>query len=96
MNCENVRDELVAYIDGEPSPTQTGAITGHLAKCPGCHAESEKLRKVVEWTREAEPIQPTQDWWERLQERIHTFQSNSLGGRWNDVADNSTIDIFPK
>ena len=85
MKCENVRGELVAYIDGEPSLAQTCAITGHLASCPGCRAESEQLREIVERTREAEPVQPPQDWWEKLRVRIHTFQTKSSTGRRDGV-----------
>jgi len=36
MRCEDLRDKLIAYVDGELSETQTEACDGHLAACDAC------------------------------------------------------------
>jgi len=75
MKCNDVHKELVAYIDDELPPMGMRAIEEHLARCPECTAEGKKLRETLARTRQVESIQPAQDWWEKLQERVHTFES---------------------
>ncbi len=36
MRCEDLRDKLSAYLDGELPGNETGACDGHLAKCETC------------------------------------------------------------
>ena len=43
MKCTDVREELVAYIDGEFSSTGKHTIEVHLAGCKECAAEHDKL-----------------------------------------------------
>ena len=71
MECNNVREELVAYIDGELSSTEINTIEAHLANCKECAAEHNKLTTTIESTRKVGNIQPAQDWWETLQERLY-------------------------
>ncbi|RKU06583.1 hypothetical protein C6502_20305 [Candidatus Poribacteria bacterium] len=71
MECNNVRKELVAYIDGELSSTEINTIEAHLADCKECAAEHNKLTTTIESTRKVGNIQPAQDWWETLQERLY-------------------------
>ena len=75
MKCHDVQEELIAYIDGELSPMGRHAIEAHLTECHDCTVKYEELRKTVDWTHQVKPIQPTQDWWEQLQERLHASQS---------------------
>ena len=71
MECNNVREELVAYIDGELSSMEVRTIEAHLADCKECAAEHNKLTTTIESTRKVGNIQPAQDWWETLQERLY-------------------------
>ena len=70
MKCNNIREELVAYIDGELSLMEVRTIEAHLADCKECAAERDKLRATIESTHKVGDIQPAQNWWERLQERL--------------------------
>lgn len=36
MNCENVRERLTAYLDGELDVLAHAALDGHLRDCPSC------------------------------------------------------------
>ena len=71
MKCNDVREELVAYIDGELFSMGMRTIEAHLAECPECTAEWEALKKATECTHQMESIQPSPNWWEQLQERLH-------------------------
>ena len=46
MNCERTRDNLVAYLDGEPTAEQRAEIEAHIQLCPQCAAELQRLRAV--------------------------------------------------
>ena len=36
MRCEDLRDKLIAYVDGELPETETEACDGHIAACDSC------------------------------------------------------------
>ncbi len=44
MNCENVRDLLNAYIDGEMSDVEARRIADHIKNCADCAREERLLR----------------------------------------------------
>jgi hypothetical protein len=46
MNCEEVRDLLVAYLDDEVTPSEQRLLRDHLAGCPDCQSEMAALRKA--------------------------------------------------
>ena len=76
MECNNVREELVAYIDDELSSMGKHTIEAHLADCKECAAERDKLKATIESTRKVEVLQPAQNWWETLQERLYAPDSD--------------------
>jgi anti-sigma factor RsiW len=39
MRCDKVRDQLVAYLDGELSAEEREIVDTHLANCPACRDE---------------------------------------------------------
>ncbi len=75
MKCNDVREELIAYIDGELSSMGMRAIEAHLAGCPECTTEWEGLRKMTEWIHQMESIPPSPDWWEKLEARLHQLNA---------------------
>ena len=76
MKCNNVREELVAYIDGELSSMEVQTIEAHLADCKQCAAEHNKLTTTIESTHKVGDIQPAQNWWETLQKRLYAPDSD--------------------
>src|SRR5579862_4571377 len=53
MNCDLVRTELIAYLQGELPAAQKTALEEHLAGCPDCRVQLEEARRLLEWTRAA-------------------------------------------
>ena len=76
MECNNVREELVAYIDDELSSMGKHTIETHLADCKECAAERDRLKATIESTHRVETLQPAQNWWETLQERLYVPDSD--------------------
>ena len=76
MECDDVREELVAYIDNELSSMGKHTIEAHLAGCKECTAERDKLKATIESTHKVETLQPAQNWWETLQERLYAPDSD--------------------
>ena len=76
MKCNDVCEELVAYIDGELSSMEVRTIEAHLADCKECAAEHDKLTTTIESTHKVGDIQPAQNWWETLRERLYAPDSD--------------------
>ena len=46
-NCEIVRDLLPLYAEQIASPASTALVEEHLAECPACRAELQRMEKPV-------------------------------------------------
>ncbi|MHB1001059.1 MAG: ATPase, T2SS/T4P/T4SS family [Armatimonadota bacterium] len=53
MKCEEIRDELIAYIKGELSDDSRSDIDEHLVRCLGCRRELEMSQKLLAQTQSA-------------------------------------------
>ena len=51
MKCDDVRDLLDEYVDGELAPADRASVEEHLAGCEACRTECEELRKTAELVR---------------------------------------------
>ena len=51
MKCENVQEELSAYLDGELEPGEAAALEKHLEGCAACRGELDSLRATVSLVR---------------------------------------------
>lgn len=47
MNCEQIRENLAAFIDGELDESQVSDIQSHLEGCAQCREELEALRRTA-------------------------------------------------
>ena len=47
MRCEDVKENLSAYIDNELEKAELSAIGGHINQCNGCGKEEKELRALV-------------------------------------------------
>ena len=45
--CSRVRDDLTAWIDGALAPAATVRVEHHLARCPQCTQETQRLRQSI-------------------------------------------------
>jgi anti-sigma factor RsiW len=46
MDCEKIRVDIGAYLDGELSDSERSAVETHIASCGGCAKELEELRTL--------------------------------------------------
>jgi len=50
--CQIVsEEELVAYADGDLSPSEDGRIAKHIANCPNCRSMAEALQRSLQVTQ---------------------------------------------
>ncbi len=56
MKCEEIRDELIAYLKGELSAEFGKEVDEHLARCHGCQRELETARRVLADTQAADEV----------------------------------------
>lgn len=61
MRCEQIRDLLSSYIDGETTIEETIEIKEHLSECIECKKELEELKTVLSLFNTLEPIEPPED-----------------------------------
>jgi len=53
MKCEEVRDEMIAYLKSELDEERKKEIDEHLARCQGCRRELEMSQRVLHQTQAA-------------------------------------------
>ena len=66
---------IQAFLDGELSPRETAAVTGHTATCHNCaqllaEAEEENVLAFSALDRELDTLVPTQRLWTRISDSI--------------------------
>ena len=49
--CDEIREELVSFAEGEMSPDRSRQVAAHLAGCAACTREAERLAEVLSRTR---------------------------------------------
>ena len=46
MNCQEIRNRLDAYVDGELPAGEAEKVNRHLEACPACRHQAEVLRQI--------------------------------------------------
>jgi anti-sigma factor RsiW len=46
-DCQDMRTQLSAYVDGELTPAQRAEVDAHLASCPDCQQEVAELKTLA-------------------------------------------------
>ncbi len=65
-DCEDVRESLVLYAEGELSAEQNRSIQEHLARCVSCRQEDAGIRQVRSWLLDPDLFLPQEYPWESL------------------------------
>src|SRR5689334_456129 len=75
MNCGQVQSLLVAYVDGEVTPSERTLIQAHLSNCTVCRQEltllftaRSRVRSMLQ--RQAVHAVPSRDAWNRLDAKL--------------------------
>jgi hypothetical protein len=79
MNCEQVQTSLVAYLDGEVTPSERTLIQAHLSYCTVCQQElsllstaRSRVRSMLQ--RRAVHAVPSAEAWNRLEAKLPKVQ----------------------
>lgn len=66
MRCDETRELLSPYLDGELTPPQRMAVDAHLARCADCASELSDYQSLSDFAaRMVDPLPPA-DLWERI------------------------------
>ena len=66
MRCEETRDLLSPYLDGELTPRQRMGIDAHLVECADCTAELNDWNSISDLTAKLVDPVPPADLWKRI------------------------------
>ncbi|GMU20794.1 MAG: hypothetical protein AMXMBFR13_08900 [Phycisphaerae bacterium] len=73
MNCENIKDRLGAYLDGELAPHDMAAVEDHVASCASCETALTGLRRLIDQLAAADDLETAQapaDAWDQIDQRL--------------------------
>jgi len=91
MTCEEIREELVAYCDGELPEEDRTQITAHLSTCSACSREVAQLARInTLFITQVERVTPspefTATFWQRLEQekRPAPVQEGRLVRWWRE------------
>ena len=74
MECNEIRDKLVEFIDNEASDEMREAIRTYLDGCADCSRELDSLRDTVNICQRWKDISPSRDWEMELRRKLATIQ----------------------
>lgn len=80
MKCEEIKNLLPAYQDGELSPGKAEETRVHLTGCASCQKEEQLLSTTWDLLGSLEPIEPSPDFRARLWEKIRAEEERKP--RW--------------
>ena len=69
-NCDEMRDLLGPYVDGEGSPETRAAIEAHACQCAECKCEIESLRELGNRIAAGEPACAPPALWDRIEKQL--------------------------
>lgn len=86
MKARHVREELTALLDGALDPRTRSEVDHHLAACPGCRAERDRLAAALSALRATPPPPaPSPDFEARFWARL-ARESGAPGGALSRLA----------
>lgn len=89
MTCETLKNELVAYRDGELSEREHEQVVAHLRTCSACAQEEKRLARLDQLLASLEPVSLSPGFaatfWQRVeQEQRATKRTGRFAHRWRD------------
>jgi len=70
MTCEQVREAMCDYLEGNLTGDVALSFSSHLAECQACRQEADELRATLDWLRQAEDVTPPEDLRNSVLQRI--------------------------
>jgi predicted anti-sigma-YlaC factor YlaD len=68
--CEDISNQLIAYLDRRASSADRAEVEDHLASCDGCRTRAEEYRALFGVMDKIEVIEPSAGFDARLRERL--------------------------
>jgi len=75
MECEDIRKQLEAFLDGEVEEAEKATIQNHLEKCPDCAGVARQLGKLSGVLRTWKVGEPPADLYDRLKSGLESRES---------------------
>ncbi len=90
MSCEELSEELSAYLDHELSPEERARLEDHLQTCPRCRQELESLRAVSRLVASLPQVEPSPSF-------IHSIRAHLVPQRrrWLRPISPFAVDVVP-
>jgi len=79
MQCDDIRQMLSGYLDGELDEKGRQLVEKHMAACADCRAEHDKLKKLLEVTNEMRFREPAQEVWDNYWSSIYNRLERTTG-----------------
>jgi anti-sigma factor RsiW len=84
MNCSQIQQNLLPYLDGEVGDTERAQIEAHLETCPACAADLARLQALRTDLRDAVPagmeqLRLSRDAEARIRERLRRARGERRG-----------------
>ena len=70
MNCEQVSNSLVSYLDGRASAEERSTVEAHLQSCAACRERADEFRRLWDVMAKVPAIEPSFGFDTRLRQRI--------------------------
>ncbi|MFN0248073.1 MAG: anti-sigma factor family protein [Kofleriaceae bacterium] len=70
MKCDDVQEQLTAYLDGELADDRGSAIRGHLRSCDACRGVASDESSLRDGLRDLPPVQPPASLWANVQAQL--------------------------
>ena len=82
MDCEEVKEKLPEYIDGELIFEETRRIRSHLTRCYHCNEELAELKGCLSQARQALRHPCARERFDRLYAAMHAPEPRDSGARF--------------
>lgn len=79
MNCDDMLQQLSAYVDGEIDPKLCKRLEEHLAGCTTCRVVVDNIRKTIAIYKDDQPVE--------LPLAFKKCLHNALREKWKQVHD---------
>ncbi len=75
MKCEEIQNELKAFLDNDIDARKKSEIQEHLDRCPDCSGDLEQLNKLAKILHSWKGIEPPAHSYEKLRSKIESKES---------------------
>lgn len=70
MTCDDVRERLTAYLDGDLDPDRGTVVRGHLRTCDACRRVAEQESALRDGLRSLPTLDPPSAMWAAIQSQL--------------------------